>query len=187
MNSPYPIPTAQTNLYAFVASTTNVLGNVDKSVDERILISIDYSQLIPAVVLQKYSFRINVGGEPQLWIDGSRLGSTSTSLTFFISGGIAGQIYNVAVIAKLIDGESRSDLLSVNVYGESDNNCVIITPPPSIGVSVTGDGSIIVNTAPRFFVSSTAPVGANVLDQWYNTTNGQVLNYITNGTSSYWA
>jgi hypothetical protein len=51
---------------------------------------------------------------------------------------------------------------------------------------VSGDGLIIVNTAPRFFVSGIAPVGANVLDRWYDTATGTVFDFITNGVGTGW-
>jgi hypothetical protein len=58
-------------------------------------------------------------------------------------------------------------------------------PPPLNGV-VSADGSVIVNTAPRFFVSGTIPVGANVLDRWYDTSNGQLYDYVSNGITTLW-
>ena len=39
---------------------------------------------------------------------------------------------------------------------------------------------------PRFFVSNTFPVNANVLDRWYDTTTGDMFDYVSNGLETYW-
>ena len=77
--------------------------------------------------------------------------------------------------------------LTINVLGD-DCDCTSVLPIYPLGYlnAVSADGSIVVNSAPRFFVSSTAPINANVLDRWYNTTTGNVFDYITNGLVSYW-
>lgn len=38
----------------------------------------------------------------------------------------------------------------------------------------------------RYFVSNTPPLGANVMDQWWNTNTGTLLEYVTDGVSSWW-
>jgi hypothetical protein len=181
---PYPIPGSIGNLNAFIADNTGVLGDVDQALDERTLITIDYSQLTPGVTLTGYSFRVSPGGSPQLSIGGSILGATS--LSFYVSGGIGGRQYQVKVIVTLGDTERRSDVLNVNVLGDG-GGCSL--PMPALGLkdATSGDGSIIVNEAPRFFVSGTPPVGANVLDRWYNTTDGLVYDYISTGVGTLWS
>jgi hypothetical protein len=51
---------------------------------------------------------------------------------------------------------------------------------------VSGDGSVVVNIAPRFFISATTPVGARVLDRWYNSITGSIYDFVTNGLASWW-
>jgi hypothetical protein len=182
---PYPIPGSQGNPNAFVADNTGVLGDVDQPLDGRTLVSVDYSQLTPGVTLTSYSFRITPGGEPQLWISGAILGNPATGLSFYISGGIGGQQYQVTIIVILGDTERRSDVLNVNLLGDGCS-CSLPMPTAWPQDATSSDGSIIVNTAPRFFVSATAPVAPNVLDRWYDTTNGVVLDYISNGLFSSW-
>src|SRR5215475_3802216 len=181
----YPIPGSTIVQNAFVANNTGVLGDLDQSVDAKTRIIVDYSQLNPAVTLTGYSFRISPGGEPQLWIEATTLGSPATTLTFMVSGGIGGRQYRLAVDALLNTSEVRTDILNVNIQGE-DCGCSIVLPPAPTNNAVSSDGSIITNTAPRFFVSATPPIGANVLDRWYNTTNGNQYDYISTGLTSEW-
>jgi hypothetical protein len=186
MNYPYKIPGATTsNPNAFVADNTGVLGSVDQPLDGRTLVSVDYSQLTPGVTLTGYSFRVDPGGEPQLWISGVTLGSPATVLNFYLSGGIGGRQYQVTIIAILGDTERRSDVLNVNVLGDGCG-CALPMSTAWLQDATSGDGSIIVNTTPRFFVSSTPPVGANVLDRWFNTTTSQVYDYISTGAGTEW-
>jgi hypothetical protein len=186
MNYPYPIPGSQTNPALFVADTTNDLGFFDKtSVDTNTFITVDYSQLIPAVTLANFTLRVTPGGSPNLGIGQATLNTGETQLTFLLSAGIEGRAYDVMITAKLTTGEARTDKLTVNVLGD-DCGCTPLPAPPPVNGDVSGDGSIIVNTALRFFVSGTIPVGANVLDRWYDTSNGLLYDYISNGITSLW-
>jgi hypothetical protein len=185
MNYPYPIPGSQGNQNAFVASNTGVLGDVDQPLDGRTLVTVDYSQLTPGVTLTGYSFRVSPGGEPQLWLDKSAIGNPATSFSFYISGGIGGRQYQVTIIATLGDAERRSDVLNVNVLGDGCG-CTPSLPMSWYQDVTSSDGSIIVNDAPRFFVSGTPPVGANVLDRWYNTTSGLFYDYVSVGVGTLW-
>jgi hypothetical protein len=183
---PYPIPGAQTNQAMFVADTTHDLGFFDKtSVDTNTFITVDYSQLIPAVTLANFTLRVTPGGSPNLGISKATLNTGKTQLTFLLSAGIEGCAYDVMISATLTTGEVRTDKLTVNVLGD-DCGCTPLPTPPPVNGDVSGDGSIIVNTAPRFFVSGTIPVGANVLDRWYDTSNGLLYDYISNGITSLW-
>jgi hypothetical protein len=186
MNYSYKIPGAQANPNSFVADNTLILGTVDKPLDAHVQVSVDYSQVVPAITLQGYSFKVKPGGEPQLWIDESALGSPATSLMFIVSGGISGRAYEITINTKLVDGEIRSDTLNVNVLGDNCG-CSLVSPSPISNGVVSGDGSIIVNQAPRFFISGTPPVGANVLDRWYDTATGNIWDYVSSGLSSFWA
>jgi hypothetical protein len=185
MNYPYLIPGLQGNPASFVASATLQLGAYNKPLDARTLISIDYSQLTPAVTLVSYAFRVQPGGSPQLWLDGSGIDTTKTLLSFYADGGIAGLAYEIVISALLTGGEVRSDTLTVNVLGDDGCDCMVLRLPLP-GGAVSGDGSITVNTAPRFFVSATTPIGANVLDRWYKSTTGDIYDFVTNGLTSWW-
>jgi hypothetical protein len=186
MNYPYPIPGSQTNPAMFVADTTHDLGFFDKaSVDTSTFISVDYSALTPAVTLANFTLRVTPGGTPNLGISKATLNTAKTQLTFLISAGMAGVAYDVMLTAILATGEARTDKLTVNVLGDA-SGCTPVPGPPPVNGEVSGDGSVIVNTAPRFFVSGSIPVGANVLDRWYDTSNGQMYDYISNGITTLW-
>lgn len=185
MNYPYPIPHSQSNVAAFVANSTLSLGSYTKPLDARTLLFVDYSKLVPAVMISSFAFRVRPGGEPQLGIESVTLGTPANSLTFFVKGGIAGQAYQVILNMTLVDGEVRSDTLTVNVSGD-DCGCGNIAAPPATQGVVSGDGSVIVNQSPRFFLSYTPPINANVMDWWYNTAADTLYQYITNGVESWW-
>ena len=128
------------------------------------------------VTLVSNSFRVKPGGEPQLSIDGVTLDTDKTMLTFYVSGVSAGR--RMRLCQCHVDGRQCSLrlCLTVNVLGDDDCGCMRhALPTYPRGNVVSGDGSVIVNTAPRFFVSATAPVDPNVLDRWYNTTTGTIF------------
>jgi hypothetical protein len=184
MNYPYLIPGTQADPASFAANTTLILGTLDKPLDARTLVTVDYSGIIPADTVANYSIRVKPGGDPQLWIEDATVDSTNLLLTFFVSEGIGGGAYEVIVTAKMVSGNIRSDMLTVNVMGEG---CACI-PMPAYprGNSVSGDGSVYMNDRPRFFVSLTAPIGAHVLDRWYASATGSIYDYVTNGLTSWW-
>jgi hypothetical protein len=188
MNYPYPIPGMQGNTAAFIAGVASRLGSYNKPLDARSLVSVDYSQLIPTVTLVGYSFKVRPGGEPQLWINSPAIDTTDTLLTFYVEGGIGGRAYEIIINTTLADTEIRTDVLTVNVQGDDCACAALMTPtyPPGYSGAVSSDGSVIVNTALRFFVSATTPIGAHVLDRWYNTTTGNIYDYVSNGLTSWW-
>lgn len=183
MNYPYLIPGSQTDPATFVANSTLILGSFSKSVDMIAGLSVDYSQLIAAFTPQRYSFKVKPGGEPQLRITNPIL--TGEVLAFQVSGGVAGRTYEVAINMTGVAGNTRSDVLTIDVLGD-DCGCLIIPPPTWQRNEVSADGMVVVNTAPRFFVSATAPIGANVLDRWRNNVTGFIYDFVTDGATSWW-
>jgi hypothetical protein len=184
----YLIPGQQGNLAAFTANNTYDLGSYDKPIDGKALISVDYSKLIPAAAIAGYSFKVSPGGMPGLSITASKLASPATSLTFMISGGIANTQYTVTIVAKLVDGETRSDALDVNVF-DPDGDDACYAPPTTLPAASPGtskDGYTFTNSDPRFFLSSTPPAGANLMDQWFDPSTNTLYSYVTNGVTSYW-
>ena len=185
MNYPYLIPGTQADPASFAANATLILGTLDKPLDARTLVTVDYSGIIPTDTLSNYSFRVKPGGEPQLSIDNPTLDVTNTILTFYVDGGIAGRAYEVAVVAILLSGGVRADTLTVNVGGEDCGCCSLPAPVYPTG-NVSSDGSVIVNTAPRFFVSATFPVNPRVLDRWYDTTTANIYDFVSDGLNTFW-
>ena len=135
MNYPYLIPGQQANTTSFVANATLKLGAYSQAIDAITTISVDYSQLIPAMSLTRFSFKIQPGGSPQLWIDTVKI--SGDILTFMLSGGMGGRSYELAITSHATDGEARTDVLNVNVIG--DDICCD-SPQP---LSLTGDGGVV--------------------------------------------
>jgi hypothetical protein len=177
VNYPYPIPYSQSNAAAFVADSTGMLGSYTKPLDAQSLITVDYTQLVPPVTLQGYSFRVSPGGEPQLRIGSSAL--VSNMLSFVVQGGISGRSYTMTLDTSIIGGQVRSDVLVVNVPGDDCSSCQVVQSLTNNGLT-SPDGSLYVNAAPRLFVSATPPNGANVMDHWYNSSPGNLYEYLGN-------
>jgi hypothetical protein len=188
----YLIPGMQGDPASFVANTTLTLGSLDKPLDAVTQVLVDYSAIIPAISsIAGFSFRVKPGGEPQLWITDGQTG-TAPSLAFTVSGGIAGRAYELTVTTKLDTGDIRSDVLTLNVLGDG---CDCVARPIATSLSypqgyqlnyVSADGSLYINGAPRFFVSATTPVSAQVLDRWYNVVTGDISDLVTNGLTTWW-
>jgi hypothetical protein len=190
MNYQYPIPASQGNQNYFVADTTHQLGTLNKYIIASPILTVDYSQLTPAVTFAgNYSFHVSPGGMPGLGIGDSSL--SGSLLTFQVGAGIGGNQYTITINIALSTGETRVDVLYVNVI---DPNADTVCCPPTQGVGqlstsmqTSGGGLTYVNTAPKWFVSSVEPTNANVLDEWYNPANpGYVYQYQTNGITSGW-
>ncbi len=189
MTYPYAIPGAQVYPGNFIANNTLALGQFDMSVDMVAAITVDYSQLVGpsggAFTPTRYWFKIAPGGEPQLQITNPQI--TAEVLAFSLQGGIAGRSYEVTI--NMVDdlGGVRSDVLTVNVLGDDGACAPIMSIAMTNDPIVSSDGLVFINTAPRFFVSSTPPVNPRVLDRWYYTSTGDVYDYITDGNIAEWA
>jgi len=161
------------------------MGSFNKPIDGRVQISVDYSKLIPSVVVGKVWFEIEPGGVPPLTIDS--VITTSTLVTFFVAGGYSDMSYNIVVNATLADGSIHSDLLVVSVFGEDGCDCACITSTYADNYIQFGNQEVFVNKYPRFFVSGTTPTNANLLDRWYDLNNQTWYDYVTDGITNFWA
>lgn len=188
MNYQYPIPGSQagSSRPTYIADGTKQFPALVKSPEEIIQATFDFSQLQPSVTVVGCWARVRPGGEPQLAIGPLVINTAATSniVTANVKGGVPGRTYDVEINIRGSLGGVYSFFWVVNVTGD-DCGCAVATAPPLNGV-VSGDGSLIVNEAPKFYVSGTEPVGANVLDRWYNTTTGATFDYISNGIYSFW-
>ena len=184
----YPIPASQfSTVTYFYASNSYVLGTMVKPVNSQMLISVDYSKLTPAITPSHYAFLIDSGDSPRFGIVNPKL--TSLVLTFIITGGTPGQSYTVSVILTKSDGTVRTDNLIVSILEDEVSQCScasVGTPPVNFGVFSNPNGMVYANEMPTYFVSPTPPAPANVFDIWYNPTNGQLEQYVTDGLKSFW-
>ena len=191
MNYPYPIPGTQigSSRPTYIADGTRKFPALNKSVDEVVGVTADFTQLSPTVNVVGCWIKVRPGGEPQLVVGPPIVGMTSGTptgiVTFNVQGGIAGRSYDVEINIRGDQDGVYSFYWTVNVLGD-DCGCIPVLAYPVGNGVVSGDGSIIINTAPRFFVSATFPVGPNVLDRWYDTSSGNLYDYISDGLDTFW-
>lgn len=193
MNYAYSIPGSQTDPWYFIADDTGVLGVFNKSPDGATPIVVDYSLIAPPLSVLGLTFRVSPGGSPQLGLGEASINDTVNGISFYLWGGNAGQTYRVAINATvnmtidttIVYAGVRTDVLTINVLGDGCA-CAPVTALPASSGAVSGDGALVVNTAVRYFVSATPPVGANVMDQWYDPTTGVFSEFVTDGVSSAW-
>jgi hypothetical protein len=191
MAYPFPLPAGvtNTNIAYFYANNTNDLGVFIKQVNDLSLISVDYSQLTPALTPKSIqSFTLNVGGNPPLVLSNPSV--AGSVFTFLVSNGLAGVQYTLSIVMQMSDNSVRTDILTVNVpstpeFGVTNPTATPALPFPNQGV-VSSDGSIYYNQVIRWFLSSTAPVNPNIMDQWWDTATGIAYQYITDGVTPRW-
>jgi hypothetical protein len=187
----YPIPGANINSAHFYADNSYQLGNYSKPVNSKIVITIDYTKLLPAITANKYSFYIDTGGSPPLAIDDTKL--TANVLSFSVAKGVPDVVYTLGVIIGYTDSsgvtQKRTDYLSLSVPPEDGCGCGpagIWPAPVNLGTYVNAQGVLFVNSAPRYFAMSTPPEGPNLLDEWYNPSTGLYLHYVSDGATAFW-
>jgi hypothetical protein len=187
---PYPIPGNQSGSArpSYVADATRKFPPLRKSAEEVNIATFDFSQLTPAITVASCWVRVRQGGEPQL-IVGPPISNPSdgapNTVTAHVQGGIPGRAYDVELNVRADLGATYSFQWTVNILGD-DCACPPVPPPSDYITLVTGDGMIVTNTAPRFFVSALAPISPQVLDRWYDTSTGNISDFVTNGNLSYW-
>ncbi len=182
----YALPAGITNTDSviFYANITDVLGTMVKDLGDQTLVLIDYSQIIPALTLQSYSFTVDVSSNPALVISFPEIDTTNTVLKFLLSGGLTGQDYNINIVTMTTTG-TRLDMLAVNVPS-SEGPCNRIIPmPPMYTVLPLGTRGYV-NSGVRFFWGNTPPTNPNILDQWLNTDTEVLSEWITDGTAFSW-
>ena len=202
MNYPAAVPINYSNTAYFYPDDTGVLGSFTKSVDAKTLVSLDYSSLLSSLTsklsIKSISFVLNYGSAPQLIVSGATLEPTTNIVTFLVSGGLNGLKYNIQIMATLSDGatvNTQSLEVVVSTPGVTTGNCNTMVPtgggPPIPDVYqqaqiLNGDQTRFGSSFMVFWVSDTAPTTANILDRWYNTTNGLIYDRATDGISVFW-
>jgi hypothetical protein len=107
---------------------------------------------------------------------------------------MGGITYNLSAVATLSDTSVRTDNVQVEVTGDDAMGCCTpsgtpqgLMPIPAgyqqAGLSQNG---IYATGLIRYFVGASAPLGANVMDQWFDTNSAALLEYITDGVHSFW-
>jgi hypothetical protein len=182
-----PSGVVNTDSVYFYADGTYTLGPFVKELVDQTLVIIDYSKITPSIVINSYSFAIDVTSNPALVVAYPQLSSTGLVLTFLLSGGIAGQQYNLTIDIDTNSG-SQSDVLTISIPSFDSCSCDKINPVPTIYSQVPlGEPTQgYANTAVRFFWGNAAPANPNVSDQWYNPSTQIFYEWITDGINMFW-
>jgi hypothetical protein len=159
-------------------------------VDSHINATFDFTLLTPTVKVTACWIKVRPGGEPQLVIGpplvGMNAGTPTSIVTANVVGGIAGRAYDVYINIRGDVGGVYTFHWVVNIDGDDCGCTSVVSPYNGAGSVVSGDGSVIVNDRPRFFVSATFPVNPQVLDRWYDPTSTNIYDYVSNGLTTYW-
>jgi hypothetical protein len=180
----------------FYPDNSGSVGGFNKSVPAQTLVTFDYSGILAAgVTLKSVSFLLDVQTSEQLIISGKQIVGANNILSWIVSGGMGGITYNLSAVATLSDMSVRTDVVQINVTGDSNVGCCdpcgqpvgCIAPIPA-GYQQAGliQNGIYASNLIRYYVSNTAPLGANIMDQWYDTNNNTLYEYITDGVHNWW-
>ena len=177
-----PAGVVNTDSVYFYADTTHKFGPYVKEPFDQTLVVIDYSQASPAITVTSYTFHVDISSNPELVAAYPQVDATGHVLLFLISGGIAGQQYNIAIN---INGTARTDTLTINIPSSGECDCEFINPVPAIYNQVPLWGGGYTNTAVRVFWGP-EPSNPNVMDQWFDPVDRRLWEWMTDGTRFFW-
>jgi hypothetical protein len=179
------VPTNQYSSQAYLyADATLSLGELSKQADNVILMTIDYRQVTPPLVIDSCAFQVDIGSNPPLMISSSDLNSAGNILTFILSEGVPGTTYKLSIVSTYQVSQKRTDVLTVDV--PTKEQCATVGSIVNQGPFANADATIYVNTAPKYFVSGVTPPAPSIMDLWYDTGNGVLSQYITDGQQKRW-
>jgi hypothetical protein len=183
----YVLPSGVVNTGSayFYAQNAEGFGALVKELTDQTLVVLDYSKIANPVPLTSYNFTVDVSSNPALVISYPQLDATRMVLTFLLTGGIAGQQYNVAVATQFYGG-SRQDVLTINIPS-SQGSCETINPVPQLYTQLPLGTQGYVNTGTRYFWGAAPPVNPTVMDQWYDPTTDTLSEWTTDGTTYFWS
>jgi hypothetical protein len=184
------------NAAYFYPDNSGNVGNFTKAVPSQTLVTFDYTSIFTATqTITQVAFLLDVQTNPQLVISGLQIVGAKNILSWIVSGGLGNITYNLSAVVTLSDNSVRTDVVQIQVIGDDDVGCCNPCGGQPIGVTSIPPGyqqagliqnGIYINSQIRYYVSNTAPIGANIMDQWYNTNNDTLYEYITDGNTSWW-
>ena len=123
------------SVYFYATDAATPFGPHVKQPSDQTLVVIDYSKLSVLITLASYSFTVDVSSNPNLVVAYPQLNATGNVLTFLLSGGIAGQQYQLTITAKyptapFVTG-TRTDVLTISIPS-SAGDCETINPVPAV-------------------------------------------------------
>jgi hypothetical protein len=181
------------NATYFYPDSSGDVGGFTKTVEAQTLVTLDYSQILAAgKTIQNVSFILDVQTNPQLIISGMQIAGQTNIVEFIVSGGYSGVQHQLSVVAKLSDATVRTDLVRISIAGDSSGcdpcgkSTMLMPIPPGYQQASLSQNGVYASSFIRYFVGNAPPLGANVMDQWYDTNSKTLLEYITDGIESYW-
>jgi len=181
-----PSGVVNTDSVYFFADSTLTLGPLVKQIKDQTLVIVDFSHVTPPHTVTGYSFTIDVSSNPALVVSYPKVDLAGDIVTFLVSGGIAGQQYNINFTTN-VDINARTDVLTINIPSAA-GDCSQINPVPQIYTQLPlGEPTQgYVNSAVRYFWGAAPPMNPNVMDQWYDPTADTLYEWVTNGTDFFW-
>lgn len=181
------------NATYFYPDNSGLAGSFTKSVEAQTLVTLDYSSTLAAgKTITKVSFILDVQTNPQLIISAMQIIGVQNIVEFIVSGGYSGVQHQLSVVATLSDTTVRTDLVNISIAGDSGDcdpcgkSTMLMPIPPGYQQANLSQNGVYASSFIRYFVSNVPPLGANIMDQWFDTNSGALLEYITNGVHSYW-
>jgi hypothetical protein len=179
-----PSGVVNTDSVMFVADATLQFTLV-KELSDQTLVMIHYGQLTPPLTLTGYSFAVDVTSNPQLVVSYPQIDPIGDTLSFLLSGGIAGQQYNISITVNPGVSE-QTDVLTVSIPSYVDCECASINPVPQLYTQLPFASNTYVNTGARYFWGTQPPPNPNVMDQWYSADTSTLYEYATDGVTFFW-
>jgi hypothetical protein len=193
MGFPLPVGVVNTSSAYFYASGSGGenIGALIVQPSEATLVFIDYSKLTPpSNTFTQHSFTVDAASNPPLVVTYDQPNQQTTVLSFLLSGGVPGQQYNIAI--SVTGAVGRTDILRVNIPSISCCDSPTINSWGAGNLSFPGFVSSLpfqmpfVNGAVRYFWGPNPPNAPNLLDQWFNTMQSQLYEWVTDGSTYFW-
>lgn len=206
-------PVAANNYFFPTASAP--LGALRKAAVDQMSVALDYSSWLAAgdtIASVKYTLR--PGSNPMLIVYNSGIGLNTATLpikalvSFYLGGGLAGLKYALDIVVNTLKGAVKTDTLYITLDDTAPSisspsfysrpspggypliPANLATNPPSPVMNVanifSGDPTEFASSYVRFTASKNAPQAANVLDFWFDMTDGSIYQCITDGVSAFW-
>ena len=181
------------NATYFYPDNSGLAGSFTKSVDAQTLVTLDYSSALAAgKTITKVSFILDVQTNPQLIISAMQIVGAQNIIEFIVSGGYSGVQHQLSVVATVSDTTVRTDIVNISIAGDSGDcdpcgkSTMLMPIPPGYQQASLSQNGVYASSFIRYFVGAAPPLGANVMDQWWDTNSNSLLEYITDGVHSYW-
>jgi hypothetical protein len=182
MNQLTPVGQYNKVAYFYASDSSTSLGKFSKDAMASVMCRLDYSKLAVPPGTETESFTIDVGSNPPLAVSSSSYNQTGKYVDFILSGGIEGQEYHLSI--SITGTVARTDTVVIDVPSTAD--CGMLAPGLNVATYPAGYGTVYINSAIKYTVSSAQPPGANIKDQWYDPSTSVLYEYITDGVSVWW-